>query len=51
VPVLLAPAGPPDWARIILSPSADACAAKGRAKAPATATANNVFNFICSLLG
>ena len=46
VPVLLAPAGAPDWARMSLSPSADACAASGKAKAPATATAINVLNFI-----
>jgi hypothetical protein len=45
-PTALAPAGPPDWARIILSPSADACADNGRAKAPATATANKVLIFI-----
>jgi hypothetical protein len=46
VPVALDPEGPPAWARIILSLSADACAANGRAKAPATATANNVLSFI-----
>jgi hypothetical protein len=31
---------------MILSPSTDACAARGTAKAPATARAINVFNFI-----
>jgi hypothetical protein len=34
------------WARIILSASADACAAKGTAKAAATAMAMAVLSFI-----
>jgi hypothetical protein len=42
VPTALAP----DWARIILSLSADACAARGRANAPASATTSNLFSFI-----
>jgi hypothetical protein len=40
------PPAPPACATTILSPSADACAANGTAKAPATATANKVLNFI-----
>jgi hypothetical protein len=43
LPTLLAPEA---WARIILSLSADACAANGRAKAAATPTATNVLSFI-----
>jgi hypothetical protein len=58
VPMLLepeggAPASPPDeelWARMMLSPAADTCAAKGRAKAAATATGSNFLKFIFSLL-
>jgi hypothetical protein len=54
VPMLLepdggAPASPPDeelWARMRLSPAADTCAAKGRAKAAATATGSNFLRFI-----
>ena len=38
----------PDCARIMLSPAADTCAAKGTAKAPATATTNNFLKFIQS---
>jgi len=43
LPTLLVPEA---WARIILSLSADACAAKGTAKAAATATASNFLSFI-----
>jgi hypothetical protein len=39
VPVLLAPDA---WARIIVSPAADTCAAKGRVRAAATATVSNL---------
>ncbi|HEY1288241.1 MAG TPA: hypothetical protein VGF58_07940 [Burkholderiales bacterium] len=56
VPTALAPEGgapallelPLLWARMRLSPAADTCAAKGREKAPATATTNNFLKFIQS---
>src|SRR5262245_52237115 len=56
VPVLLAPEGgapasPPEeelCARMRLSPAADTCAAKGSAKAPATATTNSFLKFMQS---
>jgi hypothetical protein len=46
VPVALAPDGPPLCARMNLSPSADACAARGTAKAPAAARAIKVLSLI-----
>lgn len=44
LPTALVPEGP--CARIMLSLSADCCAATGSAKAPATATTNNCLKFI-----
>jgi hypothetical protein len=48
-----APASPPEeelWARMTLSPAADTGAAKGTAKAAATASGSNFLRFISNLL-